>query len=178
MRYTSTPLDIARRALLWTVICGVSAIPSFMWAYREFNPWAMVTGIALFIAAYTFSTSTPAFLRFREKPFVRRTLYIGYGTRLIVAIILPVGAAIDLWPGLLSINIVSRLTPFSVVGDFDEFIFTLLTTIVQGTILNAIMSVYMGFVWALQAAVCKWPQEKRGFPVEMVKQPEPTQTGA
>src|SRR4051812_38491282 len=168
--YGNTVDDIARRAFLWTAMCGVSAAPSFIWALEGFNKAAMATGVVLFIIAYTISTSTPAFLRFRERPFVRRTLYIGYGTRLVLSILFPVGMAVDLIPGMMSISLVQFIlhgVSFGGGSETNGFAATLLITIVQGTILNGLISIYMAVVWAFQAVVCKWPEERRGFPVEV-----------
>lgn len=64
----------------------------------------MIAGVAVFIGAYTFVTSTDWFARFVKRPFVRRTLFIGYGIRLGCSAIFPVGMAVDLVPGLISIS--------------------------------------------------------------------------
>src|SRR5262245_23628023 len=82
------PLDgLARRAALWTVLCSVSAAPSFFWASGRYDVTAMVAGVALFIVLYTLATSTVRFLEFRNRPFVRRTLYVGYITRLSLSVL-------------------------------------------------------------------------------------------
>jgi hypothetical protein len=161
--------DIARRALLWTLLCSISAIPSFLWSRIGYNDAAIVCGVCLFIILYTVFTSTPQFLRFREKPFVRRTLYIGYATRILVSVIFPVGMALDLIPGLISIGLVESggrsIGPSA--GITESFIKTLLITIIQGTILNIILSVYMLILWVFQRLFCKPPVLQRGFPVEI-----------
>src|SRR5687767_15817356 len=107
---------ILRRLILWTIICCASAAPSFAIAYDEHDPAAMVAGVVLFILLYTAATSTSAFERFHRRPFVRRTLYIGYGLRLILSAVFPLGLSskgpgvilmfADLWPGLVSLKIV------------------------------------------------------------------------
>jgi hypothetical protein len=163
----NTPADITRRALLWTLLCGISAAPSFIWAARGFNRLAMILGVVIFITLYTLTTSTPAFLRFREKPFIRRTLYIGYGTRILISVIFPVGMAADLIPGLISISVVH-----TILGSMSEgFVATLLITIVHGTILNFLLTIYMFIVWGFQRLFMKPPEEPRGFPI-LMNQPE------
>ena len=81
--------------------------------------------------------------RFHRRPFVRRTLYIGYGARLVLSMLFPLGLGggfgpatlflwPDIWPGFLSYTIVQnvlRLNPETFEG-------TLATTIVQGTLLT------------------------------------------
>ena len=52
-----TPL---RRLLLWTVVCGVSAAPSFVLASHDYDPAAMALAVCVFILAYTAATSTDA----------------------------------------------------------------------------------------------------------------------
>jgi hypothetical protein len=155
--------DIARRALLWTVMCSVCATPSFIWAASGFSRPAMICGVVLFIIAYTVLTSTAAFLRFRDLPFVRRTLYIGYGIRLGISIVFPVGMAIDLLPGMFSVGLVRNF-----VGMKESFAGTLMITIVQGTIINILLSILMAFIWLLQKVFIKTERQPQGFPVEIL----------
>jgi hypothetical protein len=159
------PVVVFRRLVLWTFVCVVSAAPSFMWAQREFNRDAMAVGVALFILAYTGLTSTQRFERFHNRPFVRRTLYIGYGLRLGASLLFPVGLAVDMWPGMLSVNIVENM--FGLRGrGFEQ---TLAITIVQGSLLNVILFVLMYLVYGIQRLTMKPPAEAapRGFDVLM-----------
>jgi hypothetical protein len=173
---------LLRRLLLWTAICCASAAPSFFLAHREYDRGAMLLGVALFIAAYTAATSTRAFDRLHRRPFVRRTLYIGYGLRLVLSLVFPIAfsgiAALyplglvvfaDGLPGLLSVNIVKE------IGIVPESFFgTLLTTIVQGALLNAIVFVVMGLVYSFQRIFLKPPPDRlRGFEVVMPSATEP-----
>ena len=154
---------IFRRFLLWAAVCCVSAAPSFAWAHEEFHRGAMVLGVALFTVAYTAFTSTERFERFHRRPFVRRTLYIGYGARMAATVVFPVGASLDLLPGMLSVNLVQHgagLDPHTFGG-------TLLTTIVQGTLLNVLLVLFMLFVYAIQRATMKPPEAVQGFEVVM-----------
>ena len=68
----------------------------------------MVCGVLLFICLYTVSTCNDAFERFHARPFVRRTLYIGYITRMALSVAFPLGMFLDMFPGLVSIAIVER----------------------------------------------------------------------
>ena len=171
----STPL---RRLILCTVICSVSAAPSFVLASGEYDRGAMLVGIALFIAIYTAATSTDAFERFRRRPFVRRTLYIGYGLRLMLSVIFALGMsvvteagillAVDIWPGILSVQLVKGLGI-----ELATFHGTLLTTIVQGAMLNAIIFVVMAVSYSFQRLFMTPPPEfaPKGFDVVMPSVP-------
>jgi predicted Zn-ribbon and HTH transcriptional regulator len=149
----TNPFDVLRRLLLWTVVCGISAAPSFYWAMADqFDVLAMVTGVVVFIFALTALTSTRRFMRFRDRPFVRRTLYIGYGLRVLVSLIFPAGLMLDMVPGLFSISAVQALG----VPE-KSYVGTLMITLVQGSILNAILSVLMMLMWGAQRLVFRVP---------------------
>jgi hypothetical protein len=159
-------IDVLRRLLLWTAICCVSAAPSFSLAWLDdHNRAAMVLGIGIFILLYTAATSTPLFQRLANRPFVRPTLYIGYGTRLAlsVAAIAPYALITDIVPGMISLGFVGNVLKI----DTKSFTGTLLTTIVQGTLLNLLIGVFMLLVYAAQCLFCKRPpdQQPRGFEV-------------
>ena len=166
---------LLRRLALWTLICCVSAAPSFYWADHNgtngarFDRSAMVVGVALFIVAYTALTSTTAFERFHNRPFVRRTLYIGYGVRLALSLAFPIGMGADLFPGLLSVSLVEKsgLRPYSFEG-------TLATTVVQGAILNVLVFLFMLLVYGIQRLTMKPPPvtAPRGFDVVLPPPPE------
>jgi hypothetical protein len=163
---------IIRRFVLWTIVCGVSAAPSFMWASHEFDEEAMVVGVALFVLAYTAISCTPAFERFYHRPFVRRTLHIGYGVRVGLSIAFPIGMGADMMPGLLSVGFVERM-----LGNARDFTGTLATTIVQGTLLNIILLLFMAIVYAVQKTFMRAPEAAPGFEVVMPVIPvEPTRS--
>ena len=60
------------------------------------------------IVAYTAVTGTRVFARVRSWPHMRRTFRIGYGARLLVSIIFPIGVYLDLLCGVLSTAVVER----------------------------------------------------------------------
>ena len=157
---------ILRRFCLWAVVCVVSAAPSFMWASQGFHRGAMAVGVVLFILAYTALTSTATFERFHDRPFVRRTLYIGYGARLTASVLFPLGMGLDMFPGMLSLALVKRT-----LGDPHTFDGTLATTIVQGTILNILLTLFMLVVYAVQARFMQPPPARPGFEVVMPAMP-------
>lgn len=156
-----------RRLLLWTAVCVVSAAPSFVLAYGQYDPAAMALAVCVFILAYTAATSTDAFERFHRRPFVRRTLYIGYGTRMVISIVFPIAMFTDIYAGALSIQIV-----YSVLGLRPKsFAGTFATTCVSGTLLNLLIFAFMLAVYAIQRAFMRPPEEPRGFAVVMNGQP-------
>jgi hypothetical protein len=155
-----------RRLGLWALVCSVSAAPSFMIARREgYDYRAMIVGVVLFTLIYSAATSTKQFERLHRRPFVRRTLYIGFGARMLLSLsfpLLPFLMIADLFPGLLSLTMVEKL------GISDKsFLGTFITTCIQGAFLNVIVTVLMLLVYAAQRAFLKPPPEQaqRGFEV-------------
>lgn len=157
------PLEIFRRLLLWTVVCTVCAIPSYYWAASDQgHPWeAMALGVGIFILAYTILTSTTAFERLRSRPFVNRTLRIGYTLRLGISAGYPIGMAADLIPGMLATSTVKDILgipPRSFRG-------TLATTLVQGVYLNVLLVLLMLLVYGVQRLFLRAPADAHGFEV-------------
>ncbi len=153
-----TAEKVVRRFLLWAALCSICAAPSFIWAAHQYDAAAMLFGVFLFVVLYTGATCTPHFERLRDRPFVRRTLYLGYGTRLGLSIVFPLGMAVDLIPGMLSAEIVN-----SVTANATGFAGTLITTVIQGAFLNAILGVFMLIVYGLQRAFMKPPKPPEGI---------------
>ena len=163
-----------RRLGLWALVCSVSAAPSFVIARGEgYDPRAMIVGVVLFTLIYSAATSTRPFEALHRRPFVRRTLYMGYGARMLLSISFPLIPDLmmaDLFPGLVSLAIVEKL------GMPDKgFAGTLMTTCIQGAFLNVIVFVLMFMAYWIQRAFLKLPAEQaqRGF--EVVLPPSPGQ---
>ncbi len=134
--------------LSWFAICSVSAAPSFYWGFgtiaRE-QVIAMLTGIAMFVAAYIFIDQSDWALRLRNVPGMRLTLRITYGIRIAMSILFPVGIFVDLLCGWASIAIVTALgagiTMESRSGpETSSFLACLAVTLVQGVILNIVLA--------------------------------------
>ncbi|NNF42422.1 MAG: hypothetical protein HKN62_05130 [Phycisphaerales bacterium] len=142
-----TPLHL--RLLLWTFVCFVSAIPSFIFGYSLFDrpehAAAMVTGIIIFVIGYTLITGTDRFVRLKGRRRVRRSMYIIYATRLLVSMVYPVGLAVDLWCGFASVALVQTLP----IPE-ESFFQILLITLVQGVVLNIALLVLMLVVLGVQ----------------------------
>lgn len=161
-----------RRLVLWTVVCGISAAPSFLWG-QEFNRAGMVAGVAWYILLYTWASGTKTYDRISRRPFIRRTLKIGFGTRLAISILFPIGMVVDLIPGMISLDLVRAvfhavLGPAPYAGQFaspaptrvfdDLLEFSFFTTLVQGALVNLILFVYMLLVYGVQRLFLKTPR--------------------
>lgn len=80
-----TPQIVLRRFFLWLLICAVSAAPSFVLVVRNGGSAAgMACGVMVFVIGYTWITCTHRFEAIYRKPYIRATMYIGYGLRLVL----------------------------------------------------------------------------------------------
>jgi len=156
--------------LLWTGVCGAAAAPSFWFAADSgYRISGMVAGIALFVLAYTAATSRDAFVaRWRREPALRVACYIGYGLRTAVGIAAPVGMVIDLLPGIVSTELAR-----SIGMGGTTFLPTLVTTVIQGVLLNFIVGTFVGLLYAVLRPWMKPVESSRGFPVLPVS-PDPS----
>ena len=137
---------------LWTVVCTISAAPSFLWAMGDHSRLGMAWGVVIFILLYTAVSTTETFASFAARPFVKRTLRIGYFTRVGISVVFPVGAMVDLLPGMFAVQLVGTVIP-----DQASFGFAFCTTLVQGVFLNVILGIYMLFIYGLQVAILRKP---------------------
>jgi hypothetical protein len=149
----SGPLALLRRLGLWTLICGIGAGPSMFFAAQGFDLRATVCGVVLFIVLYAAFTGTDWFGHFLQRPFVKRMLYIGFGTRIALStVLLPVGLIIDILIGTISVTAVGA-DPAAQVG----FVETLAITLTGGMLMNALLWAYMGLVYLIMRATLKAP---------------------
>jgi hypothetical protein len=157
-----------RLLVLWTIVCGTSAIPSFLIAQDEgHDVAAMVSGVGLFIVAYTVVSSLPVVQRIKGWPHIRTTLIIGYSVRVGVSVFFPAGFAIDLLPGMMAVGFAESLglAPRGFAG-------TLVATLVQGILLNILLGIFMAAVYAILRATRTPPDalQPRGCEV-ILRQP-------
>lgn len=141
--------------LVWSFVCAVSAVPSFVWGYSSIaadQMLAMLAGIGVFIVAYTVGDQITQRQPWRQRRETRLALKIGYGTRLGISIIFPIGAFLDMFCGIISISASSAIfgEPFA---DQTGFAFCFATTLIQGTILNIIVATYTGIVFGIIVAI-------------------------
>ena len=110
----------------------------------------MLAGILVFIGIYTVAECSPLYQRVSNRPHMRRTLIVGYGTRMAISIIFPIGLMVDMFTGVLAVAVVQE-TLFQTDGVQDALVLAVfLTTLVQGLLLNLILMAYMLVVFAAQ----------------------------
>jgi hypothetical protein len=151
------PASFGWTAFRWFGICTLSAVPSFLVGLAVTGGrWdAMLVGIFLFSLAYTFADYLTARQSWRKKRLIRRTLRTMYGTRIAITIIFPVGYFLDVCCGFASLYLTQAITgPEFASGDqYADFFPTLLTTLVQGAVMNVVLGVYGLLVWGLLALI-------------------------
>jgi hypothetical protein len=158
--------SLSRAVVYWTLICCTSAIPSFGLGTNVVQPpWgipAMTLGVLLFIGAYVLIDRRYLEPIARRNHNFRTAMLWGLGLRVTASLLVPVGVALDVLPGILSVGIVQTLLP-AVVNDpgpgarVDSFPYpqpagilgfvpSLLTTLLQGLFMN-------GLLWPLILAL-------------------------
>lgn len=151
-----------RRALLSVAICVSGALPSFVLASSGwFSIPGMITAVALFAFCMTLISWSKRFRIFTRRPFVRSTLTVVYGLRLVLSATPPLTILADGLPGIFAVGIVQTTMfelgfpadvfdrpvdplqppPFSMVAVVGNFFGTMLIVLLQGLLLNLILAV-------------------------------------
>ncbi|GAA5506904.1 hypothetical protein [Novipirellula caenicola] len=176
-------LPIWRIAIRWTFVCSLSAIPSFLFGMvvtKHQQIPAMLVGIAIFCALYTWLDWRTAQQAWRNKKSLKWTLGIMYGTRVLISIAVPIGGMLDIICGVVSTSLVTKMTGFefepggpeSEISTFGESFFpVLLTTLIQGGLMNVVLAIYgivvFGIVLAIRAISGKnEPQREKTIAVD------------
>jgi hypothetical protein len=140
--------------LTWTVVCGLSAAPSFFWAISEVakdQANAMILGVVSFIGIYTAVDILSRDMPFRQNSRMRSILRATFIVRSVMVVIFPVALTTDLFLGLISVNFVGfvlkPLEPAMQKG--MSFGIAYATTLVQGCLL----SVFLFFLGLLISAI-------------------------
>ena len=159
------PLPVWRIAIRWTFVCVLSAIPSFLLGMTVTNNQqiaAMVTGIAIFCVLYTWLDWRTASSAWRHRKSVKWTLGITYGTRVLISVAVPIGGMLDFLCGIASTTLASKLTgfqfepsgtPSNISGFGESFFPVLLTTLIQGGLMNVVLAFYGIVVFGIVLAV-------------------------
>jgi hypothetical protein len=166
-----TPVRPLRSLARWTLICAISAAPSFFWGcglHRELHHIAgMLCGIGVFVLAYTALECTQAYHQVMRLPYVYRTVLIGYGTRIAISILFPLGLALDMVVGVFSVTLVED--SFVVSASLENldysaanFFVVFLTTLLQGVLLNTLLFGFMVAIYAVQWAFGRRGRVARG----------------
>ncbi|MEW4560981.1 hypothetical protein AB1K70_00535 [Bremerella sp. JC770] len=146
----------AKAAVRWSLICGISAIPSWMIASGETTAvlGGMATGVILFVIGYTILDVCTRKHPLRRRPEVKLTLAITYGTRIAISILFPIGFTVDIFCGILAVAATGAVFETSTLDHVElEFTSTLVTTFIQGCLLNCVLAVYGLIVYAFCSAI-------------------------
>ncbi len=141
---------VLRSFAKWSIICSISAAPSFFWGFsvhQEISRIAsagMISGIAVFIVAYSLVECTRFYKRLHDVPLLMRAIKIGYWTRIMMSIIFPVALFLDMFTGMISLSLTQSL--FAEPSFWSVFA----TTLLQGTLLNILLFGYMGVLYTVQ----------------------------
>ena len=133
--------SLRRTAIRWFVVCGISAIPSFSLGLvvSRNQILAMILGVLIFAVGYTYLDYATALTKIRQNRLFSITLRVVYGTRIAITIIFPLALQLDMICGLFSLGVTEFLFGNTLIQTFPGALFT---TLVQGVILNIVLSVY------------------------------------
>ena len=114
----------------------------------------MIGGILVFVMAYTVIECTHYYQQVITRPHMHGTVLIGYGTRILISVIFPVGLAVDMMTGVFSVAIVANVSPMTLlelseVRATTSGLAVFLTTVVQGILLNIMLFGYMVCVYGV-----------------------------
>lgn len=147
------PVQVGKVFLKWLVICVISAAPSFFWGFligqqTISSVVGMLAGILTFVVGYATIECRPFAQRWLRNRLIRRTAKIGYGTRLGMSIIFPVGMYLDMITGMIAIATTQGFDDNGMGNEQMPLLWFYLTTIVQGIYLNIVLFVYMLVAYA------------------------------
>ena len=127
----------------WTLICALSAIPSFVFGFSFTQHYlkvpAMIAGVLVFAVSYAYIDVRPRWRRWMADGLTSNCIKWTYGLRIAASIIFPVGGFNDLLVGMLSVNAVGAVfRGFSGggAGQISNPVQIFVTTLVQGLLLN------------------------------------------
>lgn len=137
----------------WTLVCGISAAPSFVIAMGIIpkGTWpAMVMGVAIFIVLYVQLDYRTRQAAFRKDKRIRYSLYATYVLRIIASIIFPIGTFIDLMCGFCSAAVVSpfqlEMRPDSAASGV-AFLAVFLWTMTHAVVMHLVLFCIWILIW-------------------------------
>lgn len=154
------PISVPWVLAKWAMVCCVSAAPSFVFGLLLANSRAteitgMVLGVITFILAYTCFECSSKFQILIRKRFVRKAARIGYGVRMLISVVFPLGSYIDIPTGMLSVTIANFVFGVGagqnreIEGQLMSLVWFYSTTLIQGFLLNVILLVFMAGVYGI-----------------------------
>lgn len=158
---TLPPPKPGRVIIKWLIVCGIAAGPSFYFGgglggFRAPEVLGMIFGILIFVAGYSVIEFMPQIRSAMAQRVKRRATRVAYITRMGISILFPIGVVVDLYCGIVSVSLSSAITgsqnPLGsreAVSGLPSFRFLtyLLTTLIQGTLLNILVFTYMMIVY-------------------------------
>ena len=138
------PLSYLNALTRWSLICLVSAGPSFYLglftvADVRIGIPVMLAGIAFFAIGYAFVDIGPVWRSWMRDAVLRRCIIGAYFFRVVLSIFFPAGMVHDMCVGMISMNVVGFAFGFAAAGpppQISNILQILLTTIMQGVLLN------------------------------------------
>ena len=146
----------------WLIVCGIAAGPSFYFG-GGIGGWCgpevlgMIVGILIFVAGYSLIEFTPQIQSAMAQRAKRRASRIAYISRMAISILFPIGVFVDLYCGIFSLGLTSAITGGDWTGlrqpnaethsTTARFLTFLLTTMIQGVLLNILLFAYMLIVY-------------------------------
>lgn len=145
----------------WFFICYACAAPSFFlgsgFGSTSVRFAGMTCGIFVFVLLYTAAECSDALRGWRAQPGVERTLAIGFGLRVAISLIFPIGLYLDMFLGIFAVGLSTRLGfPVEQRGfgsAWVEFANFFVTTLVQGGLVNLVLFGFMLLMYAAQLPV-------------------------
>ncbi|MFO0916292.1 MAG: hypothetical protein U0795_25260 [Pirellulales bacterium] len=154
----ATPTSLLRTVILWLVVCSAGATPSFMLGMTVVqHPWrapAMVVAVLLFAAACIAVDRMAVSACLAQYPRFRSAVRASYGIRVAISVMLPIGFAIDMFCGILSVGF-SQL--FFGSEDTWSVPAIMVTVFVQGILLTALVWAIVPVIYAVQLIFWKAP---------------------
>jgi hypothetical protein len=153
-------VSILKSSLVWSIVCSVSAAPSFFIAVTEVaenQAIAMVIGVFIFIMIYTFADLVTRNLAARKNTRIRTILRATFIVRTIMVVFFPIALFTDVLLGAISVSILSsaaRIFNAEFAESKMTFGMALATTLLQGCMLS-ILLFFLGLLIAVVVFVIR-----------------------
>jgi len=171
------PFVIGKSIGKWLLVCSLSAAPSFVLARildgdLVVSSAAMILGILTFVAVFVFLESRERTRNLLLDRTMRTAVRTGYISRMILSIVFPIAMMVDLWCGVIATTLVNAVLGFGgPMGQRDEvgvaglmlgqeFAWYYITTLVQGVILNLVLTAYALLVYGVMLVIKRLSSSK------------------
>jgi len=138
-------LSIAKTLFVWTLVCSLSAAPSFYFAISQMakdQAAAMILGVIIFIAIYTLADLVSREFPARKNVHLRRIMRATFLVRSMMVVVFPLSLFTDLWLGMIAVGITTslwRVFDREFLQNQMTFSMTLATTLLQGCLLSVLL---------------------------------------